>query len=537
MSKLLEIFGRAININTAEVVWHWLNAVKDRYIEQDQLETIDQILDHLGQRKLHLAEEMINEFLAENTESCFGRLVAAAICLHRNQIPGALEQLQSVYLREPANTMALYAMGYCNERTGSESQAVEFYQDCLKFKSFLQLPRQRLAAIYLRNGRLNDTINEYEMLRREYPDDVGSLSLLGYLYIANCQYEDAIELFNMAIAIHPDNFHSQSGFEEIDEMLTEGCAFEAIDRLNAMVEQMGQMPELLVKLADIYSLTNQTAEAVTCYTKAIRMQPNYLQATIKLGTLYLRMRRTALAAEQFNRAVELNDEIVDAYMGLATAQELAGDRQEAFDTLSLAAAIQQNSSLLFAETATLHYQAAVNEAVGQSDEKTSATVLIESVIKAHIEKLKTSPRSADAHYKLGVLLMAQGALEKACKSFAQALEINPTHHRARSKKIICHIEAQDEDSALRLLTDTVLLDSSTLDLHYKTAILYCDSAKFSTAVNILENSFQQAYADTEAAVNISVVLENLGLIDRAVATWDRLWQTHSAVMGGEEQPY
>jgi len=209
MSKLLEIFGRAITVNTADLMWHWLNAVKitDNEGAIAQLDDFEEVIDLLGNIELDKAQEKLQFYLFENPECVKGRMAAAAICLHRNDINGAIEQLQSIYMRQPSNTMALYALGYCYERIGHQPQAIEFYQDCMKFKSHLQLPRQRMAAIYFKNGRVDKALCEYEMLTTEHPEDICSVGLLGYLYIVEKQYEKAIDTFNTAIVAHPDNFH------------------------------------------------------------------------------------------------------------------------------------------------------------------------------------------------------------------------------------------------------------------------------------------------------------------------------------------
>ena len=81
-------------------------------------------------------------------------MAAAALCLRENHLKEAMEELNSVYMRQPSNTLALYVLGHCFERMGHQAQAVEFYQDCLKFKDYLQLPAQRLGAIYFKDGRL-----------------------------------------------------------------------------------------------------------------------------------------------------------------------------------------------------------------------------------------------------------------------------------------------------------------------------------------------------------------------------------------------
>jgi tetratricopeptide (TPR) repeat protein len=533
MSKLLEIFGRAITVNTADLVWHWLNAMKSQQPEfpDQQVGEFDEVVELLGNMDLDGAEEKLKFHLFENPECSKGRMAAAAICLHRSDMAGAIEQLQSVYMRQPNNTMALYALGYCYEREGKEAEAIEFYQDCLKFKGHLQLPRQRMAAIYFKNGRLDKATGEYELLTSEHPEDISSLVALGYLYIEGQEYEKATETFNMAIVSHPDNFHDDSQDEEIAELIEAGMFDEAIGKIQVLVDQIGEMPDLLVKLADIYSHAGRGAEAIVHYEKALRLQPNYLEATIKLGTHYLRMQRITLAAEQFNRAVEINDEIVDAYIGLTISQTLGGQIEEAYGTLSLASAIQQNSTLLFSETATLNYHATLAEETHEKVIPGSSAAMIADVIRAHQSQIQQSPANGDIHYKYGILMMVANNMPEAMNSFENTLRVNPTHYRALSKLAICQFESGRKDIAAEtLLKRSHELDNNTLVLHYQTAILYCDKQKFAKALVTLEKSMQENFTEPNTIVNVQVVLENLGLVDRAITTWDRLTETaHHAI--------
>ncbi|MBN1124908.1 MAG: tetratricopeptide repeat protein [Sedimentisphaerales bacterium] len=538
MSKLLEIFGRAITVDTADLIWHWLTALQERGpLREERIgNEFETIVELLGNRKLDRAQEKLNFHLFEHPDCVFGRMVAAAICLHRNQPQEAIVQLQSVYLRQPSNTMALYTLGFCHERCGHEAEALEFYQDCIKFKGHLQLPRQRMAAIYFKRGRLDKTIIEYEAVVAEHPEDIPSMVLLGHLYIEDRQYEKAIDAFNMAIVSHPDNFHDDSDSEQMDELMGTGQFEQALENVQWLMGRIGPMPDLYVKMADILSRAGRASEAIVHYEKALRIQPNYLEATIKLGTHYLRLHRYALAAEQFNRGVEINDEIVEAYIGLAIAQHLAGQTEETYRTLSLAGAIQQNSTLLFSETATLHLQAALDEHSGiSSDEPPDKVVLIEDVIKAHQRQMNMSPRSADAHYKFGILMLVVGDFKRAIEAFENALRINATHHRALSKLALCLCETGQEQQAIERLYRIEHLGSNTMDLHYQTAILYCDKPRFAQAICRLDQQFTGGFTDPDALVNIEVVLENLGLIDRATTTWERLNATANHAIGEQNQ--
>ena len=532
MSKLLEIFGRGITVDTADLIWHWLTALRERDVLNDRTvgDEFGGILDLLGERQLDQATAKLKFHLYEHPDCVYGRMVAAAICLHRNQSTEAIEQLQSVYARQPSNTMALYALGHAYERAGDQAEAVAFYQDCIKFKGHLQLPRQRLAAIDLQRGRTDRAIAEYEALVAEHPDDISSVVLLGCLYNFDHQHEKAVDAFNMAIVSHPDNFHDDSSNEQMEFLLATGQVDRALENVQWLIDRIGPMPDLYVRMGDILSRAGQSLEAIMHYEKALRLQPNYLEATIKLGTHYLRIGRYALAAEQFNRGVEINDEIVDAYIGLAMAQDAAGAADETLRTLSLAGAIQQNSTLLFSETATLHLQSTMAQ---MDPDGTPATLdramLMEDVIRGHRRQVQERPRSADIHYKFGMLMMGLNDWPKAVESLENALRINPTHHRALSKLALCLCEMGQSAQAVQRLTTGAPLDHETLALHYQTAVLYCDRRRFAQAICTLQNRLGGDFTEPDARVNIEVVLENLGLVDRAVATWDRLTAMHYAI--------
>jgi tetratricopeptide (TPR) repeat protein len=533
MSRLLDILGRAITVDTADLIWHWLNVTgfPAENDESPRYRQMQKTIELMSQMKLDAATEHLRMYLFENPFCSHGRLAAAAICLRNHQLHEAVKELNSVYMRQPNNTMTLYALGHCYERLGKESQAVEFYQDCLKFKNYLQLPAQRLGAIYFKNGQLEKTIQQYELLKNEYPDDISSLITLGYLYIVIGRFSSAIETFNKAILIHPDNFQSQD--DNIDQLLAAGQFYEALERIEDLLQEQPDKPDLLMRHADILRMIGATSDAISRYEDALRICPDFLEATIKLGTQYLQTEQDYLAAQQFNRAVEINDSIVEAYIGLAIAQKTSGNISDALGTLSLAAAIQPNSSLLFNETATLRFKASLREN-HPFDIKEDYNSLSEAVIVAHRQQINHHPHNPDLHYRLGVLLMNDGRVSDAIESFQTALQINPAYTRAQSKLAICLFETDCKTEAIDALTCLDCLDRDTLNLHYQVALLYCDRVKFASSLINLEQHLDKMFACPDATVNISIILQNLGLLDRVTAMWDNLTDTANLATSSEE---
>ena len=95
MSSLLEILGRAITIDTADLIWHWLNAVKPPKDLSDsaQYQQLNKAVVLMGEAKLDAAQEQLRLYLFENPACVRGRLAAAAVCLRNNQLQEAIEEL------------------------------------------------------------------------------------------------------------------------------------------------------------------------------------------------------------------------------------------------------------------------------------------------------------------------------------------------------------------------------------------------------------------------------------------------------------
>ncbi|MHC4124598.1 MAG: tetratricopeptide repeat protein [Planctomycetota bacterium] len=522
MGRLLEILGKAITIDIADVIWHWFEARKPYDSEQKQLqyEPLYQIAELSCQGKIEEAEKHLKFYLFENPQCERGHLAMAAIHISRNQLQEAIEELKLVYQRQPNNTVALYAIGHCYERTGFESKAIEFYQDCLKFKLYLQLPAQRLAAIYFKNQQLEKAISQYELLIKEYPSDISTLIMLGFLYMANDKNDEAIDAFNKAILTHPDNY--QSSDMEIGLYIQDQQLHQALEVLDQRLQQEPESVETLVKYGDLLNLMSMPTEAVEKYEEAVRICPNFLEATIKLGTEYLQMNQEKEAAWQFNQAVEINDQIVDAYIGLSIAQKSVNKETEAMETLSLAVAIQPNSSILFAEVATLLIKTAMDSSYQLVKDDFNNEDLLYFVIEAHNQQIKSS-QDPDLYYRLGMLLMSIKNFNKAVKCFQKAIEFNPTYSRARTKLAICYYEANKKQKALREIpSSTPCYDKDILELHYNTALLYCDKVKFASSLMNLQRSMEDNFASQDITANVAIILQNLGLLNRVTAMWENL---------------
>ncbi len=367
------------------------------------------------------------------------------------------------------------------------------------------------------------------MLCSEYPDDISALVTLGYLQIYAGKYSQAGASFNKAILMYPDNSNTEY---YIDQLVNEGQIDEAIEHIEELLRINPDRCDLILKYGDILYLSGKNEQAYEQYEHAVHSSPEFLEARIKLGMYYLRAEQELLAAEQFNRAFNINDNIVDAYIGLSLSQHLSKDFSGAADTLSLAASIQANSSILFTETACIHLKHRCGNPETYHYQQND---LPKAVIEAYRQQISLSGHNADLYYHFGILMMNYNRLSDAISAFENALEINTHFSGASNKLAICLLQTGKVEEAFYRLENYLVLKDDIVKLHYKTAILYCDRLKFASSVLNLQNSFHNNFSSIETSQNVSLILQNLSLLDRTTVMWDRLVETTNTVFDSHGQ--
>ena len=454
------------------------------------------------------------------------RLAWAAMELWTGSPDNALRQLQEAAVHDRTDARLLYAMGHCHERLGRYSDALDCYRAGLGQKPYLRQIRERLAAIHLHQRDYPQAIEQCNAMAQEHPEDVWVYLALGQLYLHIRANDKAVDTFERALTIEPDNFEIRD--DSIQELAEAGRIDDAIAGLHDMIAQQGDFPDTYMRLGDLHGQRGDAEDAVTHYGKALDLYPGYLEVAVKLGTQYLRMGRHYEAATNFNRAIEINDRLITAYVGLGIAQSRTGQTPQAQDTLELAGALEPNTNLLFSEMCRLQLKVALAakdnndpfsfKSPAQTD-KMSMDELLDLQLERHRQSLQERPNQADLHYRYGILLRSTGRTDEAIHHFERAVSINGCYPKARIKLGLALRERGDQKQATENLGTALELTPEHAELHYKLALLYCDKLQFALAVEHFETELQADSDISDVQANITLALQNMGLIDRASAAW------------------
>ncbi|MEE8169412.1 MAG: tetratricopeptide repeat protein [Phycisphaerae bacterium] len=473
------------------------------------------------------ARNVFKEVVERAPEDLIATLGLACALAELDRHEDAIGALQQARPRDAANPAIPFCLGYCHELLRHPEDAVRCYQEALELCPGLKNAHERLAAIYLARDELKPAIMHYQRLAEWEPRQAEYFLALGHLMLRGGRFEEAVERFEHALALEPDNWAAHDDMVSAYEQA--GQYDEAIDHLQEMIEREPGFVDTYVRLGDMYAAIGDDDASLEQYLRAVEIHPEYLEAAVKIGTQHLRCGRYDDASRWFTLAMETNDRLLTAYVGLATAQEAAGRRLESRTTYEMAASIEPNSTLLFSEMARMQLKAAVGRqaehylSIAVDDPEPDAGApedLLDEQIERHRTALKESPRHADLHYRMGLLLRHRGDYDAAIEAFETALEINPAFVTAMIKLGLALYEKGDTDRAIGVLRRAVEIEPEYVDLHYQLGLSFAKRQQFDLAVEHFEHAVRGNSQNAEFHANLALALQQLGLIDRARACWE-----------------
>jgi tetratricopeptide (TPR) repeat protein len=546
VSYLLELLGRGADTDLEDLLARYYWSPQPQSVEElqrmcddrpDRLETRFQLaLAYLRGSQTSEAIDHLTDVCRQKPDHLAARLALASACLETGETHQALEHLDIAHQNHPGEVPILFALGFCHEKLGDRSVAADYYRDAVKGDGSFLVARERLAAVVVALGDLDEAICQYVALRDARPELAWVRCALAHLYYRMGQYDLAVDEFETAIAMEPENWALMD--DEVEALISQGQLREAIERLHALLDEQGDLADLHVRLADLYSRVGDDDAAVKHYLCALDLEPNYLEGLVKLGTHQLIFGRWEEAAELFHRAADLNDEVLLSYIGLGVAQAAAGRRDDAMNSFDLAAAIEPNSTLLLAEMARLQLKVALTDEFAKSFEtgepskvsarELSSDHLLHMQIERHAEEVTRRPNHADLRYRYGVLLRAEGRHGEAVEQFRKAVDLNPTYVQAVIKLGLTQQELGMIDEAIETYKVALEIEPSFVDLHYRLGVLHTDRRQFEQAVRHMEQASEGAPDSDQIRAGLALSLQNMGLMDRAAATWRSLWKIHHA---------
>lgn len=237
-----------------------------------------------------------------------------------------------------------------------------YYTDCTDeaidcYEKLLSLDEENRAQIYYELGHLylrkEDKLNSISAFKLAYdlmPENPFYNNSLAYAYTKAELYDDALEHYQKAIALNPDNEWTSIVCQALGALYSEvkGNIEAAISTYQAGIILDPSNYELVIALGDLYLSTNDLDNAIKTYCDAILLNTEDYRGYSKAGVALWEKDYVEEALVSFHKSVELNPDNASTYNNLGTIYLDGYDNaEEALDYFEEAISLNPNYTIAY----------------------------------------------------------------------------------------------------------------------------------------------------------------------------------------------
>lgn len=229
---------------------------------------------------------------------------------------------------------------------------------------------------------------------------------------------------------------------------------------------------------EAYESSNQPAEALFAYGRAIGLDPVFARAFNHRGKVYARLKKFQLASEDFDKAVKLDPQNPEFVVSRGELFASKGENQKSLDDFTVALKLNADKADYYTERGRLYLLE-----IGDANK---ALVDLE-------EAVKLDPGSARALYYRGRVFLSLGKNDKAIEDIGKAITINPSYEEARIVRGTENARAKNFFDALDDFNEIVRQNPGSKEGYYGLGLTYMSKGDDEIGVGYLKRSAHLGY--------------------------------------------
>jgi len=288
---------------------------------------------------------------------------------------------------------------------------------------------------------------------------------------ASAEYRAALAEITRDVA--PDNNIRQG-----DKHLLAHEFRKAIKSYKQALKEQPDWTEALMKLADAHMAAGNDDEAIEVLRKCLRLNENNTDARYSLGVIYKRKGLLADAEAELRASLKSGPDNIDAHRHLADVYIIRGDFQQAIQEYRVLLDRDNDNFLL-------HFKLA------QTYERSKR---YKDAIAEYKISVQLAPDSVEANKELAILYEKTAMLDKAAHHYRETLRLKNDDRNSRNALTGIYVKQKKYDALLALLKDETKQFPKNPDSYYRLGLMLYfmkdfDAAQqeYSTAVTLKPN--------------------------------------------------
>ena len=279
--------------------------------------------------------------------------------------------------------------------------------------------------------------------------------------------------------------------------------------------------------------------AITAFTKAMDLSPNFAAAYNNLGMVYGKKSDYAQAIEMLDKAIELNPNYADAYSNRGIVSSLKGDYAHAIEMLDKAIELNPNHADAYSNrgianlkrgnyiSAIVDLDKAIELNPNHADAYNNRGVIynnkgeVDLAIADCTKAIELNPNHADAYYNRSLAYHKKGEFARAIKDCERTIELNPNHADAYNSRGVIYNNKGEVDLAIADCTKAIELNPNHADAYYNRSLAYHKKGEFARAIKDCERTIELNPNHADAYNSRGIAYRQIGKLTRAIADFDR----------------
>ena len=223
---------------------------------------------------------------------------------HYGQAEALLSQLRQ---RDPSLYVVPFMQAELALRQQQASQAVQYFQDCLRLAPEFDQAMTGLAGALEAQGKPQEAIQWLQRALERNPRNFRARYQIGWIQERSGDHALAAENLQKALVIQPS---FAPAWRDLG-MLKYGQQqyADAAASLSKAIALGLNQPTLFNFLGICYSRTNRMPEALRSYRQALKLNPDYAEAHLNLGFAYEQLHQQQAAKREYAEACRLSERV------------------------------------------------------------------------------------------------------------------------------------------------------------------------------------------------------------------------------------
>jgi len=246
----------------------------------------------------------------------------AALYATSGKLDMAAETYQKILMSDPTETTARERLIAIYYKMGQKDLAERHLHKMKEFIGPGNEKRRRLGLLYLRYGKLQESIDELTAIVSAWPDDQEARY---YLAAALEESEDLDEAYrNFDLVTLESDYFVNARIHMAYILEKQERAGEAIELLRQTITQTSEHPpQLYLVLASLYEITEEHESAIDALREGLQHNNENTDLYYRLGIILGKLKRTDESIKQMEMVIEIDPRHADAlnYIGYTYADE------------------------------------------------------------------------------------------------------------------------------------------------------------------------------------------------------------------------